>query len=349
MVERRWQEIPGGSAKEGWRLPVLTYRGSSGRPGAYLQAALHADEQPGVAVIHALAGLVERAEAEGRLREDVVLVPYANPIGLAQVIDGRHLGRFHLASGINFNRAFPLPNGARAGDGQAPAPRADLALKAALLKLAAGAQVVLDLHCDKDACLYVYAHAEFWPSARDLAARLGAAAVLLWSGPEEGGAAFEEAVTIDRLPATAARPFLSSTVELRGRADVDAGLAKRDAEALYGLLVDRAIVVEAGVGPCPAWNGPAVRQEQVVNVPAPALGALLLEIPVGRRVTKGECLARILAEPGHAAGEVKVLAPVDGLLIIRALDRLARPGDTIATIITDRPAPGSAAGRMLAT
>ena len=51
--------------------------------------------------------------------------------------------------------------------------------EAALLKLAAGAQVVVDLHCDKDACLYVYAHVELWPSARDLAARLGAAAVLL--------------------------------------------------------------------------------------------------------------------------------------------------------------------------
>jgi hypothetical protein len=29
------------------------------------------------------------------------------------------------------------------------------------------------------------------------------------------------------------------------------------------------------------------------------------------------------------------------------VDRLARPGDTIATIIADRPAPGSAKGRTL--
>jgi len=345
MVERRWEEVAGLSAMESWRLPVLVYRGASGRPGAYLQAALHADEQPGVAVIHELAALLERAEAEGRLKENVTLVPYANPIGLTQVIAGRHLGRFHLASGTNFNRAFPLPNAGRAADGQAP--RADSALKAALLKLAEGASVVLDLHCDKEAALYIYTHAELWPGASDLAARLGVAAVLLWSGPEEGGAAFEEAVTIDRLPATAAKPFLSATVELRGRADVDAALARRDARALYELLADRGILADPTIGPRPAWQGPAVRHDQVINVTAPALGALYLEAPLGVRVTQGQCLARILAEPGHAAGEVAVLAPVDGLLLIRAVDRLARPGDTIATIIADRPAPGSAKGRTL--
>ena len=36
MVERRWEEISGGSAMESWRLPVLVYHGKSGRPGAYL-------------------------------------------------------------------------------------------------------------------------------------------------------------------------------------------------------------------------------------------------------------------------------------------------------------------------
>ena len=342
MVEQRWEEVAGLSAMEGWRLPVLLYRGSSNRPGAYLQAALHADEPPGVAVIHELARLLERAEAEGRLQENVTLVPYANPIGLTQVIDGRHLGRFHLASGTNFNRAFPLPNAGR----DQPAPvRADNALKKALLKLAEGASVILDLHCDKEAALYMYTHAELWPGAIDLAARLEVAAVLLWAGTEEGGAAFEEAVTVDRLPSTPAKRFLSATVELRGRTDVDAALARRDARALYELLADRAILSDPAIGPRPAWEGPAVRHDQVINVTAPALGAMFLEVPLGMRVSQGQCLARILAEPG--AGEVSVPAPADGLLIIRAADRMARPGDTIATILTDRPAPGSAAGRTL--
>ena len=337
---------------QAWRLAVIRYRGTSGRPGAYLQAALHADEQPGVAVLHELAKLLTKAEAEGRLSRDVTLVPYANPIGLHQVVDGRHMGRFHLGSGTNFNRAFPLPPVEQGAGKPAPGeriipPRPDQALKAALAHLATGAEVILDLHCDKEAALYAYCHAELWPGARDLAARLGVAAVLLWAGPEEGGAAFEEAVTVDRLPATPARPFLSATVELRGQSDVAPDLARADARGLYELLADRGIVSDPAVDPRPAWNGPAVRQDHVVNVGAPALGTLLFECPVGARVAEGQCLARILVAPGDSAGEVEVPAPAAGLLLIRARDRLARPGETIATLVTDRPAKGAAIGRTL--
>lgn len=352
MAERELLDLAGESAMHAWRLPVIRYRGTSGRPGAYLQAALHADEQPGVAALHELAKLLATAEAEGRLLRDVILVPYANPIGLHQVVDGRHMGRFHLGSGTNFNRAFPLPPveqaaGKPAADGLAIPPRTDQALKAALAHLAAGSEVILDLHCDKEAAVYAYCHAELWPGARDLAARLGAAAVLLWAGPEEGGAAFEEAVTIDRLPATSARPFLSATIELRGQADVDPALARADARGLYELLADRGMLSDPAIAPRPAWNGPAVRQDHVVNVSAPALGTLLFDCAVGTRVTAGQCLARILAAPCDSAGEVEVRAPAAGLLLIRARDRLARPGETIATLITDRPAKGAAIGRTL--
>ena len=207
--------------------------------------------------------------------------------------------------------------------------------------------MILDLHCDKEAALYLYCHAELWPGAMDLAARLGAAAVLLWSGPEEGGAAFEEAVTIDRLPPTSPRPFLSATVELRGQADVDGALARRDARALYELLGDRGVLRDQDIAVRAPWNGRAVRQDHVVNVSAPALGALVFEAAIGQRVEQGQCLARILASPGDAAGEVLVAAPVGGLLLIRGRDRLARPGETIATLIADRPAPGAVVGRTL--
>jgi predicted deacylase len=355
MPQREWLDLGSESAMLSLRLPVIRYRGKGGgRPGAYLQAALHADEQPGVAAIHELARLLNKAEAEGRILRDITLVPFANPIGLHQAVDGRVMGRFHLGSGVNFNRAFPLPpvnQGVTLNSGkqaEPPAtPRADQALKAALVKLAAGHDVILDLHCDKEAAVYAYCHAELWPGARDLAARLGAAAVLLWSGPEEGGAAFEEAVTIDRLPATAARPFLSATVELRGQSDVDPALARADALCLYALLADRGIVSDSALPPRPAWNGPAVRQDQVLNVSAPALGTLLFDCPLGARVSEGQLLARILASPGEESGEVEVRAPASGLLLIRARDRLARPGETIATLITDRPAKGAAVGRTL--
>src|SRR5579871_6320051 len=151
MPERQWHDLGGESAMLAFRLPVIRYRGSSGRPGAYLQAALHAEEQPGVAAIHELTRLLDKAEAERRVLRDITLVPYANPIGLHQALDGRVMGRFHLGSGVNFNRAFPLPpvnQSAGKQPGDAPmSSRADQALKAALVKLAAGHDVVLDLHC----------------------------------------------------------------------------------------------------------------------------------------------------------------------------------------------------------
>ena len=351
MPQREWLDLAGESAMLSLRLPVIRYRGKSGsRPGAYLQAALHAEEQPGVAAIHELAKLLNKAEAEGRVLRDITLVPFANPIGLHQAVDGRVMGRFHLGSGVNFNRAFPLPpvNQGSGKQAEPPAtPRADQALKAALVNLAAGHDVILDLHCDKEAAVYAYCHAELWPGARDLAARLGAASVLLWSGPEEGGAAFEEAVTIDRLPSTPAKPFLSATVELRGQSDVDPALARADALGLYALLADRGMLSDPALPPAPAWSGPAVRQDRVLNVSAPVLGTLLFDCPLGARVSEGQLLARILVSPGEESGEVEVRAPASGLLLIRARDRLARPGETIATLITDRPAKGAAVGRTL--
>ena len=136
-------------------------------------------------------------------------------------------------------------------------------------------------------------------------------------------------------------------MELRGQSDVSSDLARADARGLYEVLADRGILRDPAIGPCPAWNGPAVRQDHVVNVSAPALGSLLFDCPLGAPISEGQCLARILAAPGDEAGEVAVRAPAAGLLLIRARDRLARPGETIATLITDRPAKGAVIGRTL--
>ncbi|HIH6603641.1 TPA: M14 family zinc carboxypeptidase, partial [Klebsiella michiganensis] len=82
-----------------------------GAPGTgekvYLQAGLHADEIPGMLVLHYLKRLLSQAERRGELRGEIILVPVANPPGLAQVLLSSGIGRFDLASGRNFNRDFP--------------------------------------------------------------------------------------------------------------------------------------------------------------------------------------------------------------------------------------------------
>ena len=78
-------------------------------PMVYIQAALHADERPGVAAMHYLILMLKQAEEEGRLLGSLILVPHANPIGAAQHMYGDHMGRFAAGTRVNFNRDFPVP------------------------------------------------------------------------------------------------------------------------------------------------------------------------------------------------------------------------------------------------
>ena len=70
----------------------------------YVQAALHADEAPSLLVAHHLREALAILEQDGKLKCEVVVVPVANPIGLAQWLDHSHVGRFELLSAENFNR-----------------------------------------------------------------------------------------------------------------------------------------------------------------------------------------------------------------------------------------------------
>src|SRR5215218_214867 len=88
-------------------LTVHRFGPSGARPRIYVQASLHADEIPGMIAAHHLRERLTRLEAEGRVRGEVVLVPSANPIGLAQRVLGSAIGRFDLADGLNFNRDYP--------------------------------------------------------------------------------------------------------------------------------------------------------------------------------------------------------------------------------------------------
>ena len=78
-------------------------------PGSDVQAALHANELPGTALLHFLCERLRRAEAEGSILGDITVVPQANPIGAAQHMFSQHMGRFSTGNRINFNRDFPIP------------------------------------------------------------------------------------------------------------------------------------------------------------------------------------------------------------------------------------------------
>lgn len=333
-----------------WRFPVLSFEGNEeGAPGAYLQAALHGNELPGVVALHRLVPMLEAAEREGRLAGRVTVVPQANPIATGQHLFHEHLGRFALQTRTNFNRDFPLlPSTDTSGlpGDDAPIP-AEKRLKARLLKLALGHEIVLDLHCDDESPSYLYIARQLWPHMQDLASALGAEAVLIWDETSDG--AFEEAAwspykTMADADETWKR-IAVTTVEFRGQSDVTPEFAASDAAGLYRFLVARGTIRDGDARPLAAWSGPVTPLANVEMIRAPVGGALLFHAGPGDHVEAGAPLVTILTAPGEADGEVLVTAPQAGLVLTRRRQRLTRTGEDLLKLLGSSPSatarPGS--------
>ncbi|WP_064711796.1 succinylglutamate desuccinylase/aspartoacylase domain-containing protein [Rhizobium bangladeshense] len=334
--------IPGDTPGIEWRLPVLRFAGRDPKaPKTYIQAALHAGELPGTALLHFLCERLRQAEGEGAVAGDITIVPQANPIGAAQSHFGELQGRFDLGSRTNFNRDFPLitvADRATLTEDLDDYPATEQ-LKRQLLDMALGADMVLDLHCDDESLQYAYIDEAFWPEAADLAAALDMEAVLLSDGESS---AFEEAVGFAwkyEVPGERRSPLpgrLSVTVELRGKGDVDPLLAKRDADGLWRFLAARGIVSDERRAPA-VFTGPAVPLDNVEIIRAPEGGALLFHRTIGDRVAEGELLATIVTRPGQTDGSIDLHAPQDGLILTRTSDRLVRRRDDLMKIVCARP------------
>lgn len=74
------------------RVGAWRYAGDGSGPNVHLQAGVHADEIAGMLVLHLLMQRLQIAEAQGRLKGQVTVVPQANPLGIGQFSQGRILG-----------------------------------------------------------------------------------------------------------------------------------------------------------------------------------------------------------------------------------------------------------------
>ena len=99
-------ELQSGTPGTCQTLQVMRFGRAGASPKVYIQGALHADEVPAILVAHQLAAKLAELEASGAITGEIVLVPLANPIGLAQMVLGQHHGRFDLRDGGNFNRGY---------------------------------------------------------------------------------------------------------------------------------------------------------------------------------------------------------------------------------------------------
>ncbi len=345
------EKLPGDTEGVSYELTVFRFKGSSKTaPTAYIQAALHAGELPGVVAVHALMPKLRAAEAEGRILGDITIVPAANPVGRAQYHFGEVQGRFHLGTRTNFNRDFPLlarPD-ARALPPLSLASRADVRLKRLLVSLSMGNDIVLDLHCDDESVPYLYVPSVLWPAMQDCAAAMGVDAVLLWEGAS--GAAFEEASIHPYLGMTPEKAGFDrrvvTTVEYRGLADVYSDLAKSDAEGIYRLLATRGVVADEKAARPRRFTGVAAPISNVEMIAMPRAGAILFHVEPGQRVRKGAKLATIVHAPGEPDGALDVLAPQDGYVLTRMSRRSGRAGDDIIKLVGEGRSAKPKAGAL---
>lgn len=337
---------------------------------AYIQAGLHADEAPGYLVACRLIQLLHRADAAGEIQGEIIVVPAANPIGLAQWGTDTVQGRFDDSDHVNFNRRYDqlaselagrlqgrLGDDARANvaairrcageilESRRPATEAE-ALKHLLLTLSHDADIVLDLHCDHQALLHVYMGTALWPAGADLAAQMGAAAILL--AKDSGDMPFDEANS--KLWWDLAEKFsdvpippacLAATLELRGVADTEDLHATRDAQNLMVFLQRRGYL--AGEAPeLPELAAQPTPLAGVDYITAQSAGILTYAKQLGDPVEEGEVVA-FVTQPLHNSGQgdiTPIVSRTTGVFFARSADRFARPGKIVGKVAGVRPLEG---------
>lgn len=354
--------LPGadGTAHE---LCVDRFGPSSGPTGTgkkvYVQAGLHADEVPAMLVAACLKTRLRALEAAGRLRAECVVLSVANPVGLGQFVLGYPIGRFDLASGRNYNRGFPMlaaqigdaAEGRLNGDAQhnravvrqvwrelldRMTPRQTFDdLQRTLLQLSIDADIVLDLHCSREAAMHVYTGDAIWNDVEPLARYLGARASLL--AFDAGGQSFDEAHSLtwwqlqERFRGRFPIPngCVSVTIEHRGQRDVSDALAHQDAEAILNYLAYAGLIDEP-VEPLPPLLAPATPLAGSEQFYAPVAGVLLHRVEEGARVQAGDEMF-VIVDPVEGT-RTAVLSRTSGVFYMRRDVRYVRPGDPLGRV-----------------
>ena len=338
-----------------------------GTPGAgpkvYIQASLHAEELPGMLVSYHLKPWLEAAEAAGQMRGEVVLVPVSNPIGLAQRLDHKPMGRFELDTSENFNRGYPdfataiwpALQGQWSADAQAnvAAVRAAMAdylhawspstelqsLRKTLLGLAFDADIVLDLHCDCEGVMHFYCEESCWPQLQPIAHFMGSRTILL--AKDSGGGPIDECLSgvwwrlAEHLKKTGLNHPLpqgccSTTIELRGELDVSHAYATQDAKAIFAYL-EHLGVLDTGHRPAvPAalCQPTPLAGSETLRTPVP--GVLVFAAEPGQSLKKGERVAEVINAIDGVS--TPIVAGVNGIFYARIRDRYVTAGCEVGKI-----------------
>lgn len=342
----------------------------------HLQAALHADEQPGTMALHHLLPMLRDADAAGRLKARFVVFPSVNPLGLSTRVLRRHIGRYDLETGINFNRRWPdlYPQIAEAIAGRlTDDPRTNLKtireavgawldqqraataaqrLRLAILKSAHDADIVLDLHCDDESLKHIFTSPDLMPGLQDLADRMQVAATL--TAEDSGGGSFDEVLPNLYRKAQRANPGFpipmgaeTATLEYRGQADTHDAMGREDAQGLHDFFAGRGLIDATVPAATPAPGPTPFEATDVLRADRP--GLLAYRVGLGDRVKKDDVVADVIAMDGPDAflGRSPLRAGTDGIILSRASAKYAVVGSPVAKIVGTEILPARAGGYLL--
>jgi predicted deacylase len=369
-------DIPGDAPGHSTTIYWYTVGPEDAPTKVHLQAALHADEQPGTMALHHLLPMIRDADAAGKLNARFAIFPSVNPLGLDTRVLRRHIGRYDLATGVNFNRRWPdlyaqvasalegkLGDDATANvnairqavaawiDSQRPVT-ANQKLRLLVLKSAHDADIILDLHCDDESLMHIFTSPELMPGLQDLADRMGVAATLV--AEDSGGGSFDEVLPCLYRNAARANPGLpipmaaeTATLEYRGQADVFDEIGEIDAKGLYDFFAGRGLIDHKPAPAVPVAAATPFEATEVLRTDAP--GVLAYRVQLGDQVKKGDVVADLIAMDGPEAfiARTPITSGCDGFILSRASAKYVPAGASIAKIVGTEILPSRAGGYLL--
>ena len=325
--------------------------GPSGGKKVYIQAGLHADEHPGLLVAQHLLRHLQQLDQQGRLNAEIVLVPFANPIGLRQRSFGHVIGRCDWHTGQNFNRNMAINTDQvmatladcfgddlaendhlmRAGLKHLVRQRTDdfeiNSLHKTLLLHSIDAHYVLDLHCDDVALPHVFYGVHQPEKGAALANAMGFAICL--EEDVTGTVAFDGThtqpwVNIEKHlnRQVFSQPCFAATLELRGTRDVSPALAEQDCLGILDFLTHESLIDRQPT----AQKSVELKRlgvDQVKLGSATTSGIVTYRAKLGDTLTVNEPFA------------VPILAPCNGYLFSTTGHYFTTKGDTIAMLATN--------------
>jgi len=362
-------QIKGDTPSSSFQIPVYECGPVQAETVIYLQAGMHADEHPGMMVLHHLLDQLEVADAAGLLKARFIILPVVNPLGLAHLSFHSHAGRYHPVNALNYNRGWPDFAALIASESDitdkfgddaaanrslvrdwlqswlaAQTPHSALEQQRHIVMgYALQADMVLDLHCDDLALNHIFTVPQNLPEMQRLADWMGSAATLV--AEDSGGGSFDEVwsgmwISLARRYPEAAwdAPVISATLEYRGQQDVSDAQGFSDARNLYHFFCEEGAIDEAPTITRPTAPA-ATRLDACDIVRVTQSGLLAYEVSLGDIVKTGDVIATLIQLDGDAPARTRhpILAGTDGVVFTINQMKYVWPGVSIAKIAGQTP------------